>query len=64
MNSAELDRLGRLMEEGAVPEWVRAYVESHRDAMAAALNRGETVEVPGPNGERIRIVPERDRTAA
>jgi hypothetical protein len=64
MNSAELDRLGRLMEESAVPEWVRSYVESHRDAMAAALNRGEAVVVPGPNGERIRIAPERDRSAA
>ena len=64
MNSAELDRLGRLMEQGAVPEWVRAYVESHRDAMVAALNRGEAVEVLGPNGEKIRVVSQRDRTAA
>ena len=64
MNSAELDRLGRLMEEGAVPDWVRIYVERNRDAMIAALNRGESVEVSGPSGERIRIAPDRDRTAA
>ncbi|HTF63797.1 MAG TPA: hypothetical protein VK638_13990 [Edaphobacter sp.] len=64
MNSAELDRLGRLMEEGAVPEWVRLYVQNNREVMMAKLQRGECLELTGPKGEKILIQPAANRTAA
>lgn len=64
MNSSELDRIGKLMEAGAVPEWVRSYVERNRDQMIAKLKRGESVSVTGPSGEKLVIAPSTERSAA
>jgi len=52
------------MEEGAVPEWVRLYVQNNREVMMAKLQRGECLELTGPKGEKILIQPAANRTAA
>lgn len=64
MNSADLDRLGKLMEEGAVPEWLRSYVEQHRDEMIRQLSAGESISVTAPDGRVIVIKPAQQPTAA
>jgi hypothetical protein len=57
MNSKELNRLGKLIEEGAVPAWVRHYVDQHREEMIAKLNAGQPVGMRGPRGEEITVRP-------
>ena len=64
MNSADLDRLGKLMEEGAVPDWLRAYIEQHHDEMVRRLNAGESISVPAPDGKVIVIKLAHQPTAA
>lgn len=67
MNSADLDRLGKLMEEGAAPDvpgWLRTYVQGHRDEMIRQLNAGKSVTVTGPDGQIVVIEPTREATAA
>lgn len=64
MNSSELDRLGKLIQEGSVPDWVRAYFEEHREEVAQKLKSGESVQLRGPYGQKITIRPTAERNAA
>jgi len=64
MNSYDLDRLGKLMEEGTVPEWVRSYVQQNRQKMIAQLEAGQSIELSGPDGEKILIESTVHHTAA
>lgn len=63
MNGSELDRLGKLIEEGTVPEWVRTFVQEHRDQIVQALSKGQPYDMKGPSGQVITIEAEREAAA-
>ena len=52
-----ISKLAALIEEDAVPGWVRLQVEVLRPAIIAALEAGQTYELYGPKGEVIKISP-------
>jgi len=51
------------MQQGAVPPWLRAYVESNRDHIASALREKGVFEFNAPNGEQITIRAEKAAAA-
>jgi hypothetical protein len=60
-----LSELVELIQAGAVPAWLRAYVLEHKDEIGIGLReRGEYTIPPGPNGEQVTIHGERRVAAA
>ena len=57
MNGSQLNRIAKLLEGDALPEWVRAYLETNREQVAAQLDAGEDVEITGPTGQGVRLRP-------
>lgn len=56
-------RLVEMMQQGAVPAWLREYVNSNRDLIATALREKGVYEFSAPNGEQITIKAEKAAAA-
>ena len=55
MEAYQLDAIAKMLEETAIPGWVREYVIDNEYAINDALDAGETVTINGPLGEVIRV---------
>jgi hypothetical protein len=54
--------LVEMVQRGAVPNWLREYVNSNREQIATALRDSGVFEFTAPDGERITI--KTDKAAA
>ena len=52
-----------MMQRGAVPVWLREYVNSNRDQIAAELRQKGLFVFKAPDGEEITIRAEKAATA-
>ncbi len=59
-----LSKLVDMIQSGAVPGWLRAYVLAHKDEIAAALRDHGVFTIPGPNGEQVSIRAEKRAATA
>jgi predicted transcriptional regulator YheO len=55
--------LVEMMQQGAVPAWLREYVNSNREQIANALREKGVFELNAPNGEQIIIRAEKAAAA-
>ncbi len=57
MAISDVNKLAEGIRDSAVPEWLHAYLDAHRDRILAELKLfGESV-IPTPEGEKIVIRP-------
>jgi hypothetical protein len=54
-----LSKLVELIQAGAVPAWLRAYVLENKDKIAEALREHGEYTITGPKGEQVNIRTER-----
>jgi hypothetical protein len=52
---AELSQLAILIEEGAIPQWIRDKIEQNKDQISQALREGITFSLHGPQGQEVTI---------
>jgi len=57
-------KLVEMMQQGAIPEWIRDAVAAKREEIAKALNNKGIYVLNGPNGERVEIRASKSAVAA
>lgn len=53
----KLSDLAEFLHSDSLPGWLQSGIEDQRDAIVAALDRGEEYVISGPNGEQVKISP-------
>jgi hypothetical protein len=59
-----LSQLVNMIQEGAIPAWVRDYVVAHRDEIATELRTTGIYTLRGPNGIEVVVRAEKQAAAA
>ena len=59
-----LSKLVEMMEQGAIPAWIRDAVVAHRQEISKALHEEGLYTLNGPNGERVDIRTNKTAVAA
>jgi hypothetical protein len=60
-----LSKLVDMIQSGAVPAWLRAYVLAHKDEIGTSLREEGIFTIPaGPNGEHVTIRAEKRAATA
>jgi hypothetical protein len=57
-------KLVEMMEQGAIPLWIRDAVIAHREEISKSLHEQGIYTLNGPNGERVDIRASKTAVAA
>jgi hypothetical protein len=63
MNYEELRRLAESIHGDSVPEWLHQELANRHDEISRALMLGQQVELTGPDGITVRILPKKSEAA-